>query len=308
MYTPISVGAKISVMFGLSLAMVASGAAWAEQDADVEQRLRNELVAVMTELVQGGSLDADSSLSVETPARRVADLGLLVDSAHAGADGLRVVGVTPGGFAERIGLRTGDRLVAVNGRSLDDSAGPATLRSYVDSLPDGSVLAFYVRRDGAMQTVSGAMRSVDLPPMRLTVGEGEPRPAAPAVGADDAAASGGCGRISDFDVAPRQQNLHGARIIAIDGRAPGPTNARSFRVDAGRHVVKGAEAIESRYISFGNRARHSGLSERQYRTITVDVAPDTTVLIAARLNEESRNDPSAYWDAVAWKEKREPCR
>lgn len=281
-------------------------------DAQVEQRLRGELDAIMTELIQSGAFDGDGSLDVDSPARRVADLGLLVDSAHAGEHGLRVLAVTPGGGAERIGLRAGDTLLALNGISLARADGGAILRRSVDALPDGSPLAFYVQREGTTQTVSGPLRSLELPPMRLMVGSGTQLAGAPPVvrttnrHVDGVA---GCGRISDFDSAPRQQQLHAAKIISIDGTTPGPDGAKSYRVSAGSHVVKVAEDIESRYLGFSDRARASGPATARYKTLTIEVAPDTTTLVAARLIPEQRDNPSggAYWEPVAWKQVAEGC-
>jgi hypothetical protein len=183
----------------------------------------------------------------------------------------------------------------------------------VDALPDGSTLAFYVQRGGEAQTLSGPLRSIELPPMRLTVGSGT-RLVAAAPGnrgtqvGDEAV--GGCGRISDFDTAPRQQQLHAAKIISIDGVTPGPDGSKSYRVSAGTHVVKVAEDIESRYLSFSDRARSSGPAMGRYKTLSVDVAPGTTTLIAARLIPEQRNNPTdgAYWEPVAWKQVDEACR
>ena len=190
--------------------------------------------------------------------------------------------------------------------------GGATLRRTVDALPDGSALAFYVRRDGSTQTLSGSLRSIELPPMRLTVGAGTRLAAADVGGRDVGASDGlsaGCGRISDFDTAPRQQQLHGAKIISIDGRTPGPSGSKAYRVTAGTHEVKVAEDIESRYLSFSDRARLSGPATRRYKTLAVDVAPGTTTLIAARLIESERNNPTdgAYWEPVAWKQVEEAC-
>lgn len=294
----------------LLIALAFGGLAHAA-DANVEQRLRGELDAVMTELIQSGAFDGEGSLEVGAPARRVADLGLLVDSARADADGLRVLAVTPGGGAERIGLRAGDSLLALNGTSLARPDGGATLRDTVDALPDGSTLAFYVQRDGNAQTLSGPLRSIELPPMRLTVGAGTQLAAAPGRRVtDDGSNVGGCGRISDFDTAPRQQQLHAAKIISIDGETPGPDGSKSYRVGAGTHEVKVAEDIESRYLSFSDRARSSGPATRRYKTLSVDVAPGTTTLIAARLITEQRNNPAdgAYWEPVAWKQVDEACR
>lgn len=143
----------------------------------VEQRLRAELRAVMTELVESGAFGAapphDIRLDIDTPAQRVSNLGLLVDSRRDDRDGVHVLAITPGGAAERMGLRSGDVLLAVNGAPLENADGAsATLRRSVDELPDGAQLAFDVRRDGRRQTLAGTPSSVYLPAMHLTVGGG----------------------------------------------------------------------------------------------------------------------------------------
>lgn len=292
----------------------------ASATAGVEQRVRAELRAVMTELIESGAFEGASPqqihLDIDAPPQRVSNLGLLVDSARSGSgnDGVRVLAVTPGGGAEHMGLRTGDVLVALNGTqlaSVDDSAG--ALRRTVDELPNGSSLAFELRRDGRTQTLAGTLSSVDLPAMHLTIGNGTQVTAAGGSSAADGAAKSaaqGCGRISDFDVAPRQQQLHAAKIISIDGVAPGPSGAKSYRVDAGTHAVKVAEMIESNYLLINDRVRYMSPPDKRYKTLQVDVAPGTTTLIAARLNPDKRNESKdgAYWDPVAWKQVAESCR
>jgi hypothetical protein len=285
----------------------------------VEQRVREELSAVMMDLIQSGAFGATApqeiALDVDAPAKKVSNLGLLVDSKHGAGDGLHVLAVTPGGNAERMGLRAGDVLVALNGTSLATGDAAAILRRTVDTLPEGTRLAFEVRRDGKAETIGGTSASVYLPAMHLSVGQGAALASNGPVGAAAAAdspASGnveGCGRISDFDVAPRGKGLHGAKIIAIDGHSPGPTGAKAYRVDAGRHVLKIGEKIESRYLAFNDRQRNARIGGG-YKTLTVEVAPDTTYLVAARLNEDQRDNPAdgAYWDPVVYQETPEICR
>ena len=295
-----------------ALAIVAGGAQAA--DARVEQRVSAELSAVMTELIETGAFGDQPSeriaLAIDTPARRVSDLGLLVDSRRGDGDGLHVLAVTPNGNAERIGLRAGDVVVALNGTALTGTDSAARLRQQVDALPDGSALAFQVDRDGSPRTLNGHLSSVYLPAMRLTVGDATQVAVASGAASAEASAAGACGRISDFDVAPRQQQLHAAKIIAIDGVAPGPSGSHSFRVTPGTHLVKVTEDIDSRYLSFSDRARNAGLSRDRYKTLEVEVAPDTTTFIAARIKIEQRNEPrnGAYWDPVAWKQAAETCR
>jgi hypothetical protein len=288
----------------------------------VEQRLREELRVVVMDLIQSGAFGDTApqqiAMNIEAPPQKVSNLGLLVDSKGGARDGLHVLAVTPGGNAERMGLRAGDVLLALNGTSLATDNAAATLRQTVDTLPDGGRLDFNLRRDGRTQNVGGASASMYLPAMHLSIGGGAGGTAlasnaagSPAQGSYPRSSDGaaGCGRISDFDVAPRQQQLHGARIVAIDGVAPGPHGSKSYRVDAGTHVLKVSEHIESKYLSFNDRARNAPVGGG-YKTVTVDVAPDTTYLVAARLNEDQRNNPKdgAYWDPVVWKEVAEGCR
>lgn len=293
----------------------------------VEQRLREELNVVMMDLIQSGAFGNTApqqiAIDIDSPPQKVSNLGLLVDSKGGAGDGLHVLAVTPGGNAERMGLRAGDMLVALNGAQLSSTDGAATLRNKVDTLPDGGRLDFNVRRDGHATTVGGAATSMYLPAMHLSVGSGTAlasnagdsgaRAAAGSspggYGNGPADTSQGCGRISDFDVAPRGQGLHKATIIAIDNHAPGPHGSKSYQVSTGPHTLKLSENIEERYFSFNSRQRNSQVGGG-YKTVDVNVAPDTTYLVAARLNEDKRDNPAngAYWDPVVWKEVPETCR
>lgn len=283
----------------------------------VEERVRTQLRAAIAELIANGAFGNQSpheiSLDIDAPGQQVTDLGVLVDSARDTADGLHVLAVTPGSAAEKMGLRAGDVLVAANGTALggNGAAAAASLRHSVDNLPSGAMLSFNVDRAGRSQTVSGALASVYVPAMRLHVGDAVQLASnGSGTAAIGAQSTSGCGRISDFDTAPRQQQLHAAKIIAIDGQAPGPTGAKSFRVAAGPHEVTVFNKIESQYLPFNDMQRNSGVSTSHYKKLTVDVAPDTTTFIAARLNTDQRNDwqHDAYWDPVAWKQVAEACR
>ena len=289
-----------------------------------EQRLREELRVLLLDMIESGAFGETPSdqiaLSIDAPAERAGGLGVLVDSSsgsHA-TDGLHVLGTTPGSTASRMGLRSGDVLVAVNGVALSglgsDVAGGAqaahVLREQVQGLEDGAALDFRVLRGDRTISVSGKVASAWIPAMHLTVGGGLALASASAQGGGGAAvSSAGCGRISIFDVAPRQQDLHGAVLISIDGERSPFNGQETFQVSAGEHVLTLGERIDSRYLSFNDRLRNSG-ADRNYKTLTVNVQPDTTYLVAARLNEDKRNEwrDGAYWDPVVWSESPERCR
>jgi hypothetical protein len=286
-----------------------------------EQRLREELRVILLDMVESGAFGQTPveqiALSIDAPAERAGGLGVLVDSSSAerARDGLHVLGTTPGSTASRMGLRSGDVLTSINGVALSGLGADATggaqaaqvLREQVQALDDGAAIEFGVVRDERSIPLAGVMTSAWIPALHLTVGDGVALASAQGGGA--AAATGGCGRISIFDVAPRQQDLHAAVLISIDGTRSPFAGQEVFRVPAGRHVLTLGERIDHRYLGFNDRLRNSG-SDSRYKTLTVDVEADTTYLVAARLNTDRRNEwrDGAYWDPVVWSQAAERCR
>ena len=132
---------------------------------------------------------------------------------------------------------------------------------------------------------------------------------APADVAADASAAGGCGRISTFDVAPRNQHLYGATILLLDGVTPGPSGTPSFRVSTGTHKLLVGEKIPTREMGIGPYASLRSRRDNS-KELTVTVKPNTTALLAARLNTDKASDfvHAAYWDPVIWREIAEHCR
>lgn len=297
-------------------------AAFAES-APVEQRLGEEVQLALVRLIEAGAFADKSSeeiaFTLDEPARRVNNLGLLVDSASAerAREGLRVLGVTPRGAAQRMGIRAGDRIVAVNGTQLiglgADPAGHAqaasVMRGLVDALADGATLEFSLLREEKPLNLRGALSSVILPPIHLKVGRDELLASTATTSRREAADAGGkgCGRLNDFDVAPRQRDLYGAKLLSIDGTSTGPAGVSQFRVTAGTHVLKLRELIPGKVYRRMNPTRLGDGPE--VKTLTVTVKADTTYYLAAKFNEEARNSrvSGEYWDPVVWREVPDEC-
>ena len=288
-----------------------------------EQRLRQDMQTLLAHMAASGALGQhpeDLHLRVEQPAQRVSDLGVLIDSTSAerARDGLRVLGTTPGGTAERLGLRPGDVLVAVNGTSLRnlgaDEDGRAlaatTLRSAVDGLPDATPLRLDVEREGNLVAMNAPVHSVLLPALSLEVGAAAMAATPPDQphGDGNAATSAGCGRISTFDVAPPGAQQYHATIIMLDGSSPGPSGHETYRVAAGEHQLLVAEDIPTNFMGAGPigtwRTRN-----HSYKPLTITVKPGTTAMIAAQLHTDKVGEISrgGYWDPVMWRELPEAC-
>ncbi|HSX60514.1 MAG TPA: PDZ domain-containing protein [Tahibacter sp.] len=312
---------KQSLLTVLGMALAAAVSA---QPVPAEQRLGEEVQLALVRLIESGAF-ADTAgeniaFTLDEPARRVNNLGLLVDSASAerARDGLRVLGVTPRSAAQRMGVKAGDRIVALNGTSLvglgSDPAGhaqaAATMRTLVDAQADGAPLEFELQRDGKPVTVRGEISSITLPPIHLKVGRDELL-ASTAVASrrepEIGGAGSGCGRFNDFDVAPRQQDLYGAKLLMIDGVSTGPAGVHQFRVSAGTHTLKLAELIPAKVYRRQNPTRLGDGPE--IKTMTVTVKADTTYYLAAKFNEDKRNSrvSGEYWEPVVWREKPDKC-
>jgi hypothetical protein len=292
--------------------------------AATEQRLRQDVQQMLSRLAASGALGQHPdqiAVRLDEPAQRVTNLGILVDSTSAerAREGLRVLGATPGSTGEHLGLRPGDVIVSVNNTSLRslgaDAEGralaAATLKSTVEALPDAAPLRLDVLRDGETLAMNAPLESVTLPALRMELG------AAALAGADSETASrtpasGGCGRISTFDVASRSDRQYHARILLLDGVTPGPTGVEVYRVAAGEHKLLVSEDIPTRHMGFGEIA---SLRRKTSKELIVNVKPDTTAMVAAQFHPDAGGDLARgaywdhgmYWDPVVWRDVPESC-
>lgn len=268
--------------------------------ADAGTALDEEFRQALLRLAQAGALPAgDDPVVLDRPAERVVDFGLLVDRDHA--DGLLVLGTLPGGSAERMGLRHGDRLLAANGADLRGAGASERMRSLLDGLDSGQALDVEVLRDGRAQRLAGRVAVLEIPAMRVELR---------ADGGDGLAADpqSRCARISTVDVAPSARNLFPVTLLAIDGELPGPSSQDSFRVRPGRLTLQVGERIDAHeFSSVANLQRSRGRPGA--KTLELEVVPGVTYQLAAELLPDQRGHiiDGGYWRPVVWRQQRERC-
>ncbi len=238
------------------------------------------------------SSSADPSARIASSSSAVYDLGAVL--AKRGDGGLTVMAVTPGGGAERLKLRAGDRLLSINGISLDTLAPTSTVQQALAA--GGETVRLEVARGDRTFVASDQMQaSIDKPAM---------------------AASLGCGYVSNQEPTPSlSENIHAAVITKIGGASTQLYAVNRHRVDAGRQVLVLNERIPaSRFSSIQliqRQRMYRQLDARAYKVLIVDIEPGVKYYVGAQLLRDKMDRRSIldnqYWQPVVWKEVAAPC-
>jgi S1-C subfamily serine protease len=125
--------------------------------AELSQKLHGDEAGAAMHSVQGGP-------------PRGAMLGINIGGDQTRADGVEVKGVSPAGPAEAAGLRTGDVIVAVDGKPLRKTADRTPGRQLVEHLrtvPPGQVVKVDYLRDGRKATASVKTSAAEPPLARM---------------------------------------------------------------------------------------------------------------------------------------------
>lgn len=256
------------------------------------------LSALLAPLPQAAAAPLHGSPAIAAPAALAfarSGLGIVADGRRAGERGVLVVAVSPGSAGERMGVEVGDRLLAINGRSLDGVSAPNALIS--EALADGPQVRLELERDGAPMTLAGS--------------------ASDALADSDVAtdAGGACGWVSTVGVPPRvSRGIYRAEITQVNGRSTPLQTENRYQVPAGRQVLVVHEMIDRYRISRADERRIHRMQRRSrggYRTLVVDVEPNTRYSIGAELLRDNLNPDgiraNSYWRPVVWESRAEAC-
>lgn len=260
--------------------------------------LKREIESALARASESGALGGDArSTTLRSEARVRYELGAVVDLRAAG--GLPVLAVTPGSAASRLGLRPGDRLLAINGRGIGGHAD--ALQQAIDA--GNGKLAVQWTRGGKRMGAQDQADAVSVPAYQLIVGGRYPE---------------GCGFVSDQQgIVPISQNIYTAMITRINGRSMPLGGRFQYELPIGKHVLTVAEGIDRNRLTLGVQNRIAQTQRLQtaaqsYKTLVVDVKPNTTYRIGARLFPDKLDADSiranTFWEPVVWESRAQPCR
>lgn len=241
--------------------------------------------------------DADGAAAPAAASLLQSSLGIVADGRNSAGNGVLVRAVTPGGTAERLGVRAGDRLVSVNGERLDGARSPDALLSGMLPGGDGEV-RLELLRDGHGVSLAGP------------AGQREGGWEAPGDAVE------GCGWVSTVGVQPRvSRQVFPAVITQINGRSTPLDVQNRHQVPAGPNVLVVQEFIDRHRISYADAQRIQRMQSREraraYKVLVVDVEPGVRYSVGAELLSDKLDPESiranAYWQPVVWESRPEPC-
>jgi PDZ domain-containing protein len=216
--------------------------------------------------VYGPATGAFAETSSTPPPARPTWAGSRVDAELVDHDGgVAVAGVKSGGAAERVGLASGDRIIAVSGK---DVATVEAVRRHLDALPPGSPVSLRVISPGKeARTVSPTL----LADPRITVPED---PVDAILRGAWAAAEGAAG---GPDAASALANL--AVALEAEGRAAASVEAwrRAKTLDPATFGLRADYAVAVDLASRGKRAEAKDL----FRRVRESAEPSGDIAIGA---------------------------
>ena len=262
--------------------------------------LQREVETALVRAAEGSAWPPrGGAITVRRDARVRYELGAVVDVRNASGDGLPVLAITPGSAASRLGLRAGDRLLAINGRKVGAQA--QQLQQAIDA--GGGKIAASWSRAGKRLAANDAADAVAVPAYQLVLGGGNGQ---------------GCGFVSDKQgVVPKSQKIFDAFITRIDGRSTPLGGKYEYELPIGEHVLTITDRIDPNRLTAGQRkqmhlAHRLKTAAQSYKTLVVDVKPNTAYRIGVRLHSDKLDNESirrnAYWEPVVWETRAQTCR
>lgn len=270
--------------------------ALAEQTIDYQKQLEL-LQQVQKVLLSSGVTNKDGPLLIEEPSRSIYHFGAILDTKFV------VVAVTPESDAAKLGVKEGDKLLAINQQRVSDS-NLADILAQMNDWADGDALSLQLLRADKQLNLKGIVSRQALPGWRLELLAAEQH---------ELPTSTSCGYVSVFYNTPTSLRRHPVKINEIDtiGFRAGFSYKRThevMKVPVGEIQITLQEHISGNILSRYRgdlRARNFG----SVKTLTLQVEPDTVYHLAAEYfpNPNERSSRNDYWQPVVWKTTARAC-
>ena len=275
----------------------------------LEGQIKGTLMAITeNERKVGRSMD-DFYFSIEVPAQQEANLGMVIDVENV-EKGYQVLSVTPGSLAEKINIRSGDKIVAINDVEVKDASDNTALKQLQELTP-GQQLKLAFNSKGDVKEAVVEMSGDYMPGIKLEIGSQSVVKLAALTNSDKIGTSdsvekvdsesNACGQVSVFFRPPESKDIYPAYINAINDRNV-VRSRHSFRLPPGKHTIKIHELITDPFLR-----RSRGLQKA--KPIEIDVKPNMSYYLGAKFIRAKRSKvyKELYWEPVVWRTSERSC-
>ena len=310
---------EVGALVGAALALTSLAAGSVEpteaQLSRVDQAVRAMLISLSGDPLFADYTADDWDLFLNRAPEQIDSFGLILSPRHDEAvdnGGLLVLGVTPGSGAARLGIRSGDRIAAINDQPLTALGADAEGRALAYDrftgatrlLADGDPIRLELRRNGRAIVEEGGFQRLSLPGVTLNLqGSVETLVDVSAQGWDGEP----CATLRTRPQPPHEYDLFPAEIVRINDQQAGASLRETHFLVPGEYEIRLDEHIPGHLLRvdlqrFADRRRPQAL--------TLELQDGMIYHLGARLlrerREQSRDEP--YWEPVVWKLEPGRCR
>ena len=116
---------------------------------------------------------------------------------------------------------------------------------------------------------------------------------------------------------PKSQDIFEGFITKVDGRSTPLGGKYEYELPAGKHVLTVMDRIDPNRLTMREQrqmylAHRLKTAAQSYKTLVVDVKPNTTYRIGVRLFKDKLDNESirrnAYWEPMVWETRAQACR
>jgi len=263
----------------------------------LQGNIKGTLLAVAENEKRAGYDMADFRFSVEIPPQQMTNLGLILDVDHS-AEGYKVLSVTPGSTADKLAIKSGDQILAINDVKIDDTDDKNAIKQ-LNQLVAGDQIKLALNNNGNYKEFSTTITGQYIPGVKLEIGSQSAVEGAMVKQEEDSQA---CGEVSIFFLPPVTKNLYSASISKIDDNYLKRDYA-SFRLPVGKHTIYLHERIDDPVFPVRNRGFNRA------KTIEIDVKENITYHLGAKFIRKYRLNGSSgrHWNPVVWKTSEKVC-
>ncbi len=261
--------------------------------------IKGTLLAVAENEKRAGHNMVDFHFSMELPPQQMTNLGLILD-VDSSANGYKVLSVTPGSTAEKLAIKSGDRILAINDVKINEvNSGDAIHQ--LNQLVAGQQIKLALQTNGNYKELSTKIAGQYIPGIRLEIGS-QSLAGIETETAEPGSSAEACGEVTVFFKPPQAREIYPAVFNKIDDKHA-VRNWHNYRLPVGKHIIYLHEHINDTK----NLLRRIG--RQKAKPIEIEIKANTRYHLGAKFIRANRFKTlkGRHWEPVIWKTSKAAC-